>query len=201
MALNVLAHWSLNEPSNNPSRVWDNSGNGYHGDFEEIKPVVVEDSPCGSRSMQWVEGSGVVLPTVSGVEAVSYWIKEDGGSWKFIVVSEGKQYENNEQVGDKTVSDAINSLHSMMLNEHGFSLSDIFYFESALSEADRDRLYTVKASISAENVLRGKEYVEGGDKVSVGKTGIISAKNLEIKEGSVGFGKTGLIHAVNVIEN
>jgi len=179
---NIIAHWSLNEPSENPIRIWDNSGKGNHGDAL-VMPAVVSDSPCGTRAMKWTSGgenTSVSLPELNPV-ALSYWIKDDK-DWKFIAVSNGKAYENAVESGSMTTSMAKTNLETMMaVPTSDFLLSDIYYFDGNITAAEIEKMYKVKTRIANDASMYSKEFKETVQaNVGVNKAGIVKSRFNEL---------------------
>lgn len=208
-----LAQWTLNDPTV-LVRVWDNSGNKNHGDFGTVKPEVVQDSPNGSRAMKW-NGSNVTLPDVTGVAAISYWIKKTSGTfnnvvpsdstWHLYVVSNGVQYlDGTAQTGSVTVSTAYSNLRTTISGGSGFSLSDIILYDAALTTQDIQNIMKVKTTLSKSHKLSTKEFVEDDSisKVSISKNGILTSKELHVDSEAAGtaFEKTGNLTTKSITE-
>lgn len=215
MALNVLSHWSLNDPTV-LTRFWDNSGNGHHGDFGTKKPEVVLDSPNGSRAMHWPSGgANVVLPDVNNVLSISYWIKRESeaawnsfvpadGQWHLLVVSDKVYLDLEEVQQTKTVSDAITELRSAMNGGNGFYLSDLYYYGQVLDSTNIQKIYEVKTRLSKDYTLESKEILElsGSAKIGISKAGIVSADSFEVvEEGKAVFSSTGKVTVNKIVEN
>lgn len=198
MALNVIAHWSLNDPTT-LSRVWDNSGNKHHGDFGETKPEVVLDSPCGQRAMKWVEGASIILPEVENVLALSYWSKENDG-WHSYVFSNGKYYVDAVEKGDFELETAIGQLKTLLEEGENWTVSDIYYYGAALSEEEIQKLLSVKTTITKDLTLNAKEFVEEQDKIQVKKAGIVNCKEIQDGKEKVSFAKSGDVFVGNIVE-
>lgn len=208
----VISQWTLNDPTT-LHRVWDNSGNKHHGDFGAKKPEVVLDSPNGTRAMYWT-GSNVLLPEVSGVQAISYWMKASAssfnsmipadGQWHLFVVSEGKAYLDGElQSTSVQVSDAVSALRNALDGGSGFYLSDIIYYGSGLSASEVTSILEVKTRLTNQYELHCKEVFESDERssISVNRAGIVSAKEIEATgEAKILFGREGNIYIGKVVE-
>lgn len=208
----VISQWTLNDPTT-LHRVWDNSGNKHHGDFGAKKPEIVLDSPNGTRAMHWT-GSNVLLPEVSGVQAISYWMKTStpsfnstipaDGQWHLFVVSGDKVYLDGElQSTSVQVSDAISALRTALDGGSGFYLSDIIYYGSELTASEVTLILEVKTKLTNQYELHCKEIFESDEKssISINRAGIVSAKKLEATgEAKILLGREGNIYIGKVVE-
>ena len=209
--MNIIAHWSMNDPTI-LTRVWDNSGNGHHGSFGDVKPEVVKDSPNGQRAMRWPVGAStqVTLPGGLNPRSVSFWIKQLAGStvafpsitdteWHSIAVSGNTLYVDAENAGTQTVEGIVSLLESALGTGQGFIISDIYYYSDQITESEIDSLVHVKTSIVKGEGLRCKEFSEEGSTPSVLKNGTVKAGKLSVG-GGVNFFKKDQVTVQNIVE-
>lgn len=192
----IISQWTLNDPTS-MTRVWDNSGNRHHGDFGENKPENQTDSPNGSRSFKW-NNSHVILPEITGVKAISYWIKKEAGS----TLVDDTQVDGNWHVVVVTenVESAVTKLKNAMNGGSGFSLSDVIFYGSELSEADIKAIKEVKIRV-AKNQMTVKEIVqdENVSNVQFSRRGIVTVS--EFENPVVGQGQPQFKHGQVIVDN
>lgn len=209
--MNIIAHWSMNDPTT-LTRFWDNSGNKHHGSFGATKPLVVTDSPAGSRAMSWPHsGASVKLPTGLNPVAVSYWVKKGTGStvdfpciadneWHFCVVSDGKIYVDMQEKGSEATDTVVSLLETALDGGTDFTMSDLYYYGAALTTAEIAKIYQVKTSIVKTDGLKCKEFVEEvGSGVKVLKNGVVKAESFDATASKTSFTQTG-VKSINIVE-